>query len=175
MTSRPSRPTSDPVTRPSTPTRPTAPLCQLWTCHRRAPKSQAHGVRHGAWSGLPRVPTHRRHPIEPAPHGLRHPRLGPAPRGLRHHKPLEAPNATSQRRWGGFHPKPPRCSPFGDENGVQFPWAAPHCTLPSRAGEDASSISRAGGTPGWLWNLRPGSLDWISHPDNPPDGSSLCR
>ncbi len=28
-----------------------------------------------------------------------------------------------------------------------------------------STISRAGGTPGWLWNLRPRSLDWISHPD----------
>jgi hypothetical protein len=37
------------------------------------------------------------------------------------------------------------------------------------------TICRAGGTPGWLWNLRPGSLDWTSHPDNPPDGSTLSR
>ncbi len=36
-------------------------------------------------------------------------------------------------------------------------------------------ISRAGGTPGWLWNLRPGSLEWTSHPDNPPDGSTLSQ
>ena len=34
------------------------PVCQLWTCHGKAPKSQAHGVRHGARSRLPRVPTH---------------------------------------------------------------------------------------------------------------------
>ena len=25
---------------------------------------------------------------------------------------------------GRVYPKPPRCSPFGDENGVRFPWAA---------------------------------------------------
>jgi hypothetical protein len=35
-----------------------SPVCQLWTCHGKAPKSQAHGVRHGARSRLPRVPTH---------------------------------------------------------------------------------------------------------------------
>ena len=36
-----------------------------------------------------------------------------------------APNATSQHRWGGstpkLGPKSPRCSPFGDANGVQTP------------------------------------------------------
>jgi hypothetical protein len=60
-----------------------APLCRLWTCRTRAPKSQALGVRHGAWSRLPRVPTRRRLHKEHGPL-----LLGPAPRGLRHH-PLE--------------------------------------------------------------------------------------
>ncbi len=48
MTPRPSRlylgpghPTLDPNAARG------APLCQLWTCQTRAPKSQAHGVRHG--------------------------------------------------------------------------------------------------------------------------------
>jgi hypothetical protein len=37
----------------------TRPLSQRGpTCHGKAPKSQAHGVRHGARSRLPRVPTH---------------------------------------------------------------------------------------------------------------------
>jgi hypothetical protein len=37
-----------------------------------------------------------------------------------------------------------------------------------------SPISRAGGTPGWLWNLRPGRLIWIPyHPlaSNQPDNA----
>ena len=70
-----------------------------------------------------------------------------------------APNATSQQVGGGLPHTPPRCSPFGDANGVQLPeqrhTSNPHILI--RAGEGASSISRAGGTPAWLWNLRPGS------------------
>jgi hypothetical protein len=58
---------------------------------------------------------------------------------------------------------PPRCSPLGDENGVQLPWAAPTCPSQTynrhkdrRAGRlGASSISRPGRRAGWLWNLRP--------------------
>jgi hypothetical protein len=53
--------------------------------------------------------------------------------------------------------------------GIGIP-LTPNCRL-----DVQGAISRAGGTPGWLWNLRPGSLDWISHPDISPDGSSISR
>ena len=33
----------------------------------------------------------------------------------------EGTRRDEQRRWGGFHPKPPRCSPSGDANGVRLP------------------------------------------------------
>ena len=33
----------------------------------------------------------------------------------------EGTRRDEQRRWGGSHPKPPRCSPSGDANGVRLP------------------------------------------------------
>jgi hypothetical protein len=132
MTSRPSRVmthgprarTSGPVTRPLTSTRPAAPLCQLWTCRTRAPKSQAHGVRHGIWSRLPRVPTRRalRHPIEPAPRGLRHPQLEPAPHGLRHLKPLvtRVVRGHPTRRASAGGEGPPQTTPLLSVRGCEW-------------------------------------------------------
>ena len=61
------------------------------------------------------------------------PRVRPAPRRPRHiaytlvrwpTSPHEA-NPTSRVSAGGEgQPQPPRCSPFGDANGVRLPWAA---------------------------------------------------
>ena len=89
-----------------------------------------------------------------------------------------SPSRHPTRRASAGGEGPPQTTPLlsvrGCERGSN-PLSSIILHKPKQAGEDASSISRAGGTPGWLWNLRPGSLDWISHPDNPPDGSSLSR
>ena len=67
-----------------------------------------------------------------------------------------APNATSQQVGQG-QPQPTLLlSVRGCEWGPT-PLSSDTLPHPIRAGEDASSISLPGGTPGWLWNLRPGS------------------
>ena len=67
-----------------------------------------------------------------------------------------APDATSQQVGQG-QPQPTLLlSVRGCEWGPT-PLSSDTLPHPIRAGEDASSISLPGGTPGWLWNLRPGS------------------
>ena len=89
--------------------------------------------------------------------------------------PSRHPTRRASAGGEGSTPNHPAALRSGMRMGFEPPEQHHIRTLHMQAGEDASSISRAGGTPGWLWNLRPGSLDWISHPDNPPDGSSLSR
>ena len=68
-----------------------------------------------------------------------------------------APNATSQQ----VGPGPPQPTPLLSVRGCKWGPTPLSSNTPSprpiRAGEDTSSISRPGGTPGWLWNLWPGS------------------
>ena len=68
-----------------------------------------------------------------------------------------APNATSQQ----VGPGPPQPTPLLSVRGCEWGPTPLSSNTPSpgpiRAGEDTSSISRPGGTPGWLWNLWPGS------------------
>ena len=61
------------------------------------------------------------------------PRVRPAPRRPRHiantfarwpTSPLEAYPTSRVSAGGEGQPQPPRCSPFGDANGVRLPWAA---------------------------------------------------
>ena len=106
-----------------------------------APQGSAGAGTRPAHAGrkVPQAP-HRPEPLEP---------LVASPSWLppRHEIPAEVP---------------PCCSPLGDENGVQLPWAAQICPkLPQsqarRVGRPgASSYSRHGRRVWWLWNLRPG-------------------
>jgi hypothetical protein len=99
-----------------------APLCQLWTCQTRAPKSQAHGSRR--WSRLPRayayptstVPGTRGRLVTTPPDRASTSRSAPsqAPRE-------RAPNATSQRRWGGSTPNQPAALRSGMRMGFETP------------------------------------------------------
>ena len=96
-----------------------------------------------------------------APHGLRLPvQLRPMASTSRPSPPqapqARAPDATSQQVGQG-QPQPTLLlSVWGCEWGPT-PLSSDTLPHPIRAGEDASSISLPGGTPGWLWNLRPGS------------------
>jgi hypothetical protein len=89
-----------------------APLCQLWTCQTRAPKSHAHGVRHGAWSRRPRVPTRLRLHNEHGAGDLGTTRHHPAcsSQRLRHLKLLERGHPTRRASAGGEGP--PQTTPL---------------------------------------------------------------
>jgi hypothetical protein len=129
MTPRPSRPHLGPGHSTSDHNAAPAPLCQLWTCRTRAPKSQALGVRHG--SRLPRVPT-------PSQRARTPPARASTPRSA----PSQAPRGTQRdeaAQVGRVHPKPARCSPFGDAKGFQTPLSSNILHTPKQAGEDASS------------------------------------
>jgi hypothetical protein len=128
MTPRPSRlylghghPTLDPNAARA------APLCQLWTCQTRAPKSHAHGVRHGVGRdcrGCLRayayttstVPVTWGRPVTTPPARASTSRSAPS------QAPQErAPNATSQRRWGGSTPNHPAALRSGMRMGFETP------------------------------------------------------
>jgi hypothetical protein len=102
-----------------------SPLCQLWTCQTRTPKSQALRVRHGVGRDCrgclrpyatrsERASTSRSAP-SPARASTSESRSAPsqAPRE-------RAPNATtrSQRRWGGSTPNDPAA--LRSESGMQM-------------------------------------------------------
>ena len=90
-----------------------------------------------------------------------------APRG-------RTPTHRARRRWGGSTPTTLLLSVWGCEWGSTplGSYPQPHT---NRVGEDASSISRTGRRPGWLWNLRP--VNWWSNPKRPkePDGNAPGR
>ncbi len=117
-----------------------APLCQLWTCQTRAPKSQALGVPSrrlvetaaGAYAPTPsqraRTPPARASTSRSAPSPARASTSRSAPSPARastsRSAPSQAPRGTQRdepAQVGRVHPKPPRCSPFGDAKGVQTP------------------------------------------------------
>jgi hypothetical protein len=98
---------------------PVMPIVEL---HQQAP-----GVRHGggdgAWSRLLRVSTlHDEHgagdpgrPVTPQPprsSTSRSEPSSPSSEGIQREEPAQV---------GRFHPKPPRCSPFGDANRIRDP------------------------------------------------------
>jgi len=163
MTARPSHLLLGPCPSTLDPDAAHSPVCQLWTCPIRAPKSQAHGVRHGARSRLPRVPTldtnrlGRHHVVCAIPSSSQHLTVCAITSPSRH------PTRRASAGGEGSTPNHPAALRSGMRMGFEPPEQHHIRTLHMQAGEDASSISRAGGTPGWLWNLRPGSLVLTPH------------
>ena len=101
-------------------------------------------------------------PSPPTAHRL-HPRpvANLAPRGQ--------PNVESQRRWGGSTPTTPLLSVRGCKWGSTPLGSISHQILEGTCGKGASSSSRPGGTPGWLWNLCPGNMESAgTHPRSLP-------
>jgi hypothetical protein len=98
------------------------PVMPIVNVPNRAPKLQAPWVRHGAWSRLPRVPTPSQQARCWGPGTTRHcltyssehlvpgAIASPSSEGTQRDEPAQV---------GRVHPKPPRCSPFGDANGVR--------------------------------------------------------
>ena len=85
-------------------------------------------------------------------------------RGLRHleQAPLGGqPTQRRRRRWRGS-PQPLRRFPSGVSWGSS-PLSGYNSTQSVTRGEDGSSVSRPGGTPGWLLNFRPGSAGHRHH------------
>jgi hypothetical protein len=131
---------------------PRCPVMPIVDVPNRAPKSQAHGVRHGAWSRLPRVPTptQRARCQGPGDDSSPHHLLEPAPRGLRHHKPLDRGHSTRRASAGGAGPPQTTPGPLLSVRGCErAQWGSkplssiiPH--TPKQAGEDASWRARIG-------------------------------
>jgi hypothetical protein len=149
-----------------------APLCQLWTCQARAPKSQAHGVRYGVGRDCRGCLRAYAYTTSTVPGTWGRPVTAPAC-SSQHLTvcAISSPSREGTQRDEPAQAKPPRCSPFGDANKDQNPRAASRQPLPSKRERTQVRLASRVVHPGGFGTCVPGA--WSEHAHMQSDGEGL--